>query len=126
MADTVLFIVITKRCKSVFTTFVIAKDANGIFELFFNMNLENLKHAKNITFILQKINTPITSRVISKCQDLPCSNERWLRQRTTNIIMDYFPWSFGIMMKALVWGSFSSLFSKYACFVNSSSWFNIW
>ncbi len=32
-----------------------------------------------------------------------------------NIIMDYFQWSFG-MVKALVWGSFSSLFSKYACF----------
>jgi len=52
LVDIVLFAIIIKCCGNVFTTFVTMKDANGVLELFFNMNLKSLKHAKNITFIL--------------------------------------------------------------------------
>jgi hypothetical protein len=59
--DIVLFILIMEHLRSVFTTSITTKDAIGAFELFFNVSLEFLKHAKNTTFIFQKKPTPNVS-----------------------------------------------------------------
>jgi hypothetical protein len=76
MVDIMLFAVIRKHNKSVFTTSITAKDANGVSKLFFNMSSKSLKNAKNITFILQKTNPPIMQAIINKHQDILRSNER--------------------------------------------------
>ncbi len=54
LVDIMLFILIVEHFTSVFTTSIITKDAIGTFELFFNVSLEILKHAKNTTFAFQK------------------------------------------------------------------------
>ncbi len=91
------------------------KEIEWSFQVVFQHEFEKLGTCWKHHFSLLKMNPPIMKKIINEYEK--CSNDRWLKQRTTYVIVDDFQWSVG-PMKTLAWASFFNLFANDKCLTN--------